>query len=134
MNNSELAIQKLAVICFLLIGVSHIAQPRAWAEFFIGLREKGTTGSFINAFIHFPLGALIVAFHNIWSGIPMILTLLGYGWMIKGFVYFVFPRYGLKVMGHVAVERAWEFVIAGAIMLALAGLFLFSLISRAPSG
>jgi hypothetical protein len=126
----EVAIEKLAVICFFLIGISHIVQPRAWAEFFIRLREKGTTGSFINAWIHFPLGALIVAFHNVWHGIPAVLTAMGYGWVIKGFIYFVFPGYGLKVMRRVSVERAWRFVVAGIVLVALGGLFLFSLISR----
>ena len=93
----EIAVEKFAVICFFLSGVSHIVQPRAWAEFFIRLREKGTTGSFINTWIHFPLGALIVAFHNVWCGIPAILTVLGYACVIKVYL-FRFPRYGLKVM------------------------------------
>jgi hypothetical protein len=126
----EVAIEKLAVICFFLIGISHIVQPRAWAEFFIQLRERGTTGSFINAWIHFPLGALIVAFHNVWHGIPAILTVLGYAWVLKGFIYFVFPGYGLKQMRRVSVERAWYFVVAGVVMVTLGGLLLFSLISR----
>jgi uncharacterized protein YjeT (DUF2065 family) len=126
----EIAVEKFAIICFFLIGISHIVQPRAWAEFFIRLREKGTTGSFINAWIHFPLGALIVAFHNVWHGIPAILTVLGYAWVIKGFVYFVFPRHGLKVMAQVRLERAWHFVLGGIVIVALGGLLLFSLISR----
>ena len=126
----EVAIEKLAVIFFFLIGISHIVQPRAWAEFFIRLREKGTTGSFINGWIHFPLGALIVAFHNVWHGVPAILTVLGYAWVIKGFIYFVFPQYGLKMMQRVSVERAWYFVVAGIVMATLGGLLLFSLISR----
>ena len=102
----EIAVEKFAVICFFLIGVSHIVQPRAWAEFFIRLRQKGTTGSFINAWIHFPLGALIVAFHNVWHGIPAILTVLGYAWVfVKSFIYFVFPRHGLKVMERVQPRK-----------------------------
>ena len=126
----EIAVEKFAVICFFLIGVSHIVQPRAWAEFFIRLREKGTTGSFINAWIHFPLGALIVAFHNVWHGIPSVLTVLGYAWVIKGFIYFVFPRYGLKALERVSLERAWYFVVGGIVIVALGGLLLFSLINR----
>jgi hypothetical protein len=126
----EIAVEKFAVICFFLIGVSHIVQPRAWAEFFVRLRETGTTGSFINAWISFPLGALIVAFHNVWHGIPAILTVLRYAWVIKGFIYFVFPRYGLKVMGRVRLEHAWEFVIVGMVLVALGGLLLVSLISK----
>jgi hypothetical protein len=126
----DIAVEKFAVICFFLIGVSHIVQPRAWAEFFIRLREKGTTGSFINAWIHFPLGALIVAFHNVWHGIPAVLTVLGYAWVIKGFIYFVFPRHGLKVMERVRLECAGHFFLGGILIVALGGLLLFSLISR----
>ena len=126
----EIAVEKFAVICFFLIGVSHIVQPRAWAEFFIHLREKGTTGSFINAWIHFPLGALIVAFHNVWQGIPAVLTVLGYAWVIKSFIYFVLPRHGLKVMERVSLEHAWYFVVGGIVIVVLGGLLLFSLIIR----
>jgi uncharacterized protein YjeT (DUF2065 family) len=126
----EVAIEKFAVICFFLIGISHIVQPQAWAEFFIRLREKGTTGSFINGWIHFPLGALVVAFHNIWHGIPAVLTVMGYAWVIKGFIYFVFPRQGLKMMQRVRLERAWYFVFGGIMIVAVGSLLLFSLISR----
>jgi hypothetical protein len=126
----EPAIEKLAIISLFVMGLSHIFQPRAWAQFFIDLTRKGETGSFINAFIHLPLGALIVAFHNVWHGIPMILTLMGYAWVLKSLIYFVFPKLGLKTMSHVSLERSWEFIAGGVIMIGIAGLLLFSLISR----
>lgn len=126
----EIAIEKLAVIFFVVIGLSHIVQPRAWAEFFVGLRNKGTTGSFINGWVHFPLGAVVVAFHNVWNGIPMVLTIMGWGWVLKGLIYFVFPRQGLKVLKNVSVERSWHFVVGGIAILLIAGLLSYSLISR----
>jgi len=55
----EIAIQRMAIVCFLIIGLSHIVQARAWAEFFIYLRGKGLIGVFIVAFIHLPMGVLI---------------------------------------------------------------------------
>jgi len=126
----EEAIEKLAVISFFLIGVSHIFQPRVWVNFFIGIREKGEVGAFINAFIHFPLGALIVAFHNVWHGIPMILTLMGYGLLVKGFINFVFPKIGLKTLEQVSLEKSWGFVAAGVLSVGISLLFLYSLLSR----
>lgn len=126
----EIAIQKLAIISFFVIGLSHIFQPRVWAQFFIDLRSKGEMGSFINAFIHFPLGALIVGFHNVWQGIPMILTFMGYGWVLKSFIYFVFPKRGLKTMARVSLERSWEFIAGGVILVGIGGLLLFSVISK----
>jgi uncharacterized protein YjeT (DUF2065 family) len=126
----ESAIQKLAIVSFFVIGLSHIVQPRIWAQFFIDIRSKGETGSFINAFIHFPVGALIVAFHNVWQGNPVILTLIGYGWVLKGLIYFVFPKAGLKIMSRVSLERSWEFVVAGVVLVGLGGLLMLSLIGK----
>jgi len=36
----ESSIQKLAVIAFFVIGLSHIIQPRVWAQFFIRCSDK----------------------------------------------------------------------------------------------
>ena len=126
----EEAVQKLAVVSFLIIGLSHIFQPLVWIKFFIAIRERGETGAFINGFIHFPLGALIVAFHNEWQGIPLILTLIGYGFILKGLICFCFPRLALKSLERVSLEKSWEFVAGGIILTALGGLFLYSLINK----
>jgi len=63
----------------LVIGLSHVAQPRAWVEFFVWLRGKGHAGVFVNGFLSLGFGSFIVAFHNVWNGLPVILTLLGWG-------------------------------------------------------
>ena len=126
----EEAIEKLAVISYFLIGLSHIFQPNVWVNFFIGIREKGEVGAFINAFVHFPLGAVIVAFHNVWHGIPMILTIIGYGLLLKGFINFVFPKFALKTLERVSHDKSWEFVAAGVFSVGIAFLFLYSLLTR----
>ena len=126
----EAAVEKLAIISFFLIGVSHIFQPKVWVDFFIVIRKKGEVGAFINAFIHFPLGALIVAFHNVWHGILLILTLLGYGLLVKGFINFVFPKFGLKTLERVSPEKSWEFVAAGVFSIGIAVLLFYSLLNR----
>jgi uncharacterized protein YjeT (DUF2065 family) len=126
----ELAITKLTIIFFFVTGLSHIFQPRVWAQFFIDMRSKGEVGSFLNALLHFPLGVLIVSFHNVWHGIPLVLTLMGWGLVLKGLIYFLFPRHGMKMLARVSIERAWEFVVAGFFSIAISGLLLFSLLSR----
>ena len=126
----EASIQKLAIVTFFVIGLSHIVQPRVWAQFFIDLREKGETGSFIVAFIHFPLGAVIAAGHNVWHGWPLVLTLIGYGLVLKSLVYFAFPKRGLKTLSRVSLEKSWEFVVAGVFSVGLSGLLTFILIRK----
>ena len=124
----ELAVTKLAIICFFVTGVSHIVQPRVWAQFFIDLHGKGEVGSFHNALLHFPLGVLIVSFHDVWHGLPVVLTLIGWGLVLKSFIYLVFPRYGLRVLARVSIERSWGFIVAGLFSVGISGLLLFSLL------
>jgi hypothetical protein len=126
----ELAVTKLAIICFFITGVSHIVQPRVWSQFFMSMRAKGEVGSFLNGLLHFPLGVVIVSFHDVWHGLPIVLTLIGWGLVLKSFIYFVLPRRGMKVLERVSVERSWEFVVAGVFSVGISGLLIFSLLRR----
>ena len=126
----ELAVTKLAIICLLITGVSHVVQPRVWARFFIDMHSRGEVGSFHNALLHFPLGVLIVSFHNVWHGLPIVLTLIGWGLVLKSFIYFTFPRHGLRILARVSMERSWELIIAGVFSLGLSALLIFSLLRR----
>ena len=118
----ERSVEVLAIILFGILGLSHILQPRAWADFFILLRGKGETGAFVDGFLNLPLGSVIVGFHNTWSGIPLVLTLVGWGLLIKGLIRFCASNQALRVMARVSPERSWEFQVAGAGLVALAGL------------
>lgn len=126
----ELAVTRLAVICFFVVGVSHIVQPRAWAQFFMDMHAKGKAGSLLNALLHFPLGLIVVSFHNVWSGLPVVLTLIGWGLVLKSFIYFVFPGYGLRMLAQVSMERSRGFIVAGLFSVGISGLLVFSLWRR----
>lgn len=121
----EIAVTRLAIICFFIIGVSHIVQSRVWVRFFMDLHRKGDVGSFLNALLHFPLGVLIVSFHNVWHGLPVVLTLIGWGLVLKSFFYFVFPQRGVKMLARVTMEKSWQFVVAGVFALGMSGLLVF---------
>ena len=123
----ERSIEVLAVILFVVIGLSHILQPKAWVEFFILLRCKGEAGAFADGFLNLSLGAVIVAFHRTWVGIPAVLTLVGWCLLIKGLIRFCAPKLALRMMGRVSVERAWEFQAAGAALVLLASLVGYGL-------
>ena len=124
-SGMETSVEKLAALFLLVTGMSHIFQPRVWVKFFIMLREKGEIGSFLNGFVHFPLGAFIVAFHNVWHGIPMIVTIIGWGLVIKSTLYFTWPKHGVRMLGTVKMERSWHFAVAGALSIALGGVILY---------
>jgi uncharacterized protein YjeT (DUF2065 family) len=126
----ETSVEKLVALCFLVTGLSHIFQPRVWVEFFIRLREKGEAGSLLNGLLHFPLGAFIVSFHNVWHGWPLLVTLIGWSLVIKSLIYLTYPKHGMRMLARISVERSWEFAVAGVFSLAISGLILLPLLSR----
>ena len=118
----EKSVEVLAIIWFGVLGLSHLLQPKAWVEFFILLRGKGEPGAFVDGFLNLPLAGVIIGFHHTWSGIPVALTLVGWGLLIKSLIRFCAPRLALRLMARVSVERSREFQVAGAGFLVLAGL------------
>jgi hypothetical protein len=126
----ETAVERLVAICILVTSLSHIIQPRAWAKFFIMLREQGKVGSILCGLLHFPLAVIVVAFHNIWHGLPIVVTILGWGLLLKSVLYMTYPAHGLRMLTRVSIERSWEFVVAGIMGVLLSGLILYFALSK----
>lgn len=123
----ERAIEIFAAINFLVIGLSHVFAHRAWAEFFTLLREQGRPGAFANGFLALFTGSFIVAFHNVWSWPGVLLTLIGYGMVLKAAIVFIRPDWGLKSMSRVGAERSKKLIIAGVLFILVSGLLGYSL-------
>jgi hypothetical protein len=94
----ERATQVFAAVSFLVIGLSHLAQPRAWVSFYQALAARGTTGAYLEGFLCLNFGAFVVAFHNVWEGPAIVLTLVGWAQVLKGLVRFVAPDLAVRAM------------------------------------
>jgi len=116
-------IERLTALVLIITSLSHIAAPREWARFFMAMRDRSAVPGFLNAYVHGPLGLLIVAFHWVWSWPQAVVTVIGCGLTSKAALYFLFPGLALKTMAHVSQESAWRFRVAGFGGLAL-GLFV----------
>ena len=125
----ERSVEVLAIILFGVAGLSHLLQPRGWVEFFILLRNNGKPGAFVDGLLNLPMAGGIIAFHNVWSGIPAVLTVVGWCLLFKSLLRLCVPQQGLRLMARVSVERAWESQAAGAGFLALAGLLAYGVYS-----
>lgn len=130
MSTMEQATQLFAAISFLVIGFSHLGQPRSWVAFYQALAARGAPGVFLEGFLLLNFGAFIVAFHNVWHGPDLVLTLIGWAQVLKGLVRFLAPQIALRAMLRVTLERAWYFQAGGVIALLVSG-FLFWLRFRA---
>jgi len=117
----EEAAQVFAAISFLVIGLSHLVQPKGWVAFYQALAARGTPGVFLEGFLLLSFGAVIVAFHNVWHGPAVVFTLVGWAQVLKGLGRFVAPEMGLRVMQRITPERAWYFRVGGVVALLLSG-------------
>ena len=127
----EHAVQIYAIINLTVIGISHVVRPRVWVDFFVLLRERGEAGVFAVALLNLVFGSIIVAFHNVWSGIPVVLTVLGWANVVKALIYFVFPAIGLHRFQFLSHERAKLIVVGGIFFLLLAGILGYHVWSTA---
>ena len=119
----ETGIERLTALAFIIIGISHVAAPRAWVRFFIDMRTKGEIAGILNAFVHLPLGLLILAFHPVWSGTGLLVTLIGCGLTLKGTINVLWPSLATWSMARVSEDKAWHFQVAGAASVAV-GVFI----------
>ncbi|MEM8783693.1 MAG: hypothetical protein AAGE65_12680 [Planctomycetota bacterium] len=111
-----------------VIGVSHIVRPRTWVALFRRLSDQGEAGVLVVALLSLGFGSIIVAFHNVWSGLPIVLTLLGWSQVMKAFVYFTWPAYGLQKLRFITEERANLLIVPGVVFLLIAALLLYGLV------
>ena len=123
----ERAIEIFAVVQLTVIGLSHIFFHRAWAEFFIWLTARGRAGAFANGFMSLAFGSIVVAFHQVWSGLPLVLTIVGVLSLVKAANCFLLPDLALRSMARVSLARSREFVGAGVVALAIAGITAYGL-------
>ena len=115
----EQATQVFAAVTLLVIGLSHLFQPKTWVAYFQALAAQGPSGAFIEGFLCLTFGGIIVGFHNVWQGPALVLTLVGWAQILKGLVRFVAPQFAVSVMARATPERAWFFRIGGVFALVL---------------
>ena len=66
-------------LTLVIIGLSHAAQPRLWAEFFSAMKRTGFAPLIIGMYT-LPTGLVILLGHNIWAwDWPVFVTIAGWG-------------------------------------------------------
>ena len=125
----ETSVQVFAMVNLLVVGLSHLTQPRAWVDFFVWLRERGNAGAFVNGFLSLGFGSIVVAFHDVWSGIPMILTIYGWALVLKALITFTLPGLARRSLQRVSPATTGKCVVAGALLVVFGGLLAYSLLT-----
>lgn len=113
------SIQLFVAINIFVIGTSHFLQPKIWIEFFEYLHRKGNVGNIFNAMLALGMGSIILSFHFIWTWPMVLVTCYGLAQCVKGFIYLVFPKVGLKSIGRINSSQL-KFRWVGLVMCILA--------------
>ncbi|MEL6822206.1 MAG: hypothetical protein AAFP70_10620 [Calditrichota bacterium] len=122
-------IQALMALPFLLMGISHIVQPKMWLDLFNYLHELGPAGVVMRTFaLELVPAVAIVTFHLIWSGPEVILTLYGCLLMLKITVSLLAPSIGLKSLAMADKKGDPGFIFAGIVLVALGILSIWCLL------
>ncbi len=87
----EHAVQLMAGMSFVLLGLSYLLRTADWIEWMAQLQGKGRRGSLSLGVLAVMFGSFVLAFHPVWQGVPLILTLLGVLALIKGSMMLYFP-------------------------------------------
>ena len=120
-------IQALLAIPFLLMGLSHIVQPRLWIDFFSYLHSLGPTGVILRTFaLELVPATGIITFHWVWSGIELALTIYGLLLMLKIAVSLFRPDVGVKSLAMANRPHNFHLYGAGTVLICLGLICLWS--------
>lgn len=108
-----------------IIGLSLLSRPAEWLAYVDRLHTQGTSASLIVGYLHLIIGTFIVGFHWKWTGLSLLLTLLGVKAIIEGVVYTLFPRAMLAMLGwYKPHHRPW-FRVVGVLTVVIGVLVLY---------
>jgi hypothetical protein len=101
---------------FLLVGLSHLLQPRLWVEFFELLRATGLAAAIIPMYT-LPVSLVLIVGHNVWVwDWPVVLTVAGWMMTLKCAIYLILPGAADRMLRKQMAKSPRSFQIVGAIM------------------
>src|SRR5262245_2854982 len=112
--------EQFVALSLLATGLSPALPPTRRAELVGGLLRRPYAALYIGVFT-LPLGLLVVLTHNVWVlGLPVVVTLLGWGWAFKGLLYLLWPRALERWRDAATGPRApRNYVLVGTLMAAV---------------
>lgn len=118
----SLILAKILGIYFLAIGLAFFLRPQRFKDMYQQIVNDqnalllGATAAIIG-------GAILISLHNIWIlGWPILITLLGWWSLIKGFVFLIYPE-GIRYFDFLK-DKSDMFYRSISLAYALFGLFL----------
>ncbi len=97
----ENGILTFAAPALVLVGLSQIYITDQWQRYYHWLSDLGAPGVRLNGLISLAIGSPIVIYHNVWSGPPILLTLMGWLFLSESALCLFAPGAGLAGLAEV---------------------------------
>ena len=127
-TDPQSAVQFVIMVSCIVMGLSHMLQPRMWADYFTDLHAQGARGVIARTFtLELWAVLLIVTLHQVWTWPGVVVTMYGYLLGAKIVLSVLAPQIGLRSM-RMAAGGDHRFVLGGVMLLgvgAAAGAALF---------
>ncbi len=107
-----------------IIGLSLIFRPAEWLSYLKHIRMQGASASLIIGYLHLIMGTFIVGFHWMWTGLPLLLTLVGIKAIIEGITYTLWPNFLITMLAWYEPHYRTWFRTGGIITIIIGLLFL----------
>lgn len=115
----EQGIQLIISICFLVIGSSMFMRANDWVLWVKHAETQGRVASLIFGTLNLLLGSVIIAFHEVWNGIFIIVTILGFLLCFRGIILLLWPNCLLFIIKKFSRNLNGIIKIAGLAMFAI---------------
>lgn len=103
--------------------ISYMLHPGLWHMWLSRIEQDGRLSSLRIGGLNLMIGSFIVAFHPIWTGIPVILSVIGAIALAKGIIYLLFPQWLPAKLSYV-VQRPGSLLRITGLFLAIFGFLL----------
>ncbi len=123
----EQAVEIMTGISLLAVGLSYLLRAKDWVIWLDAVRGQGRRASLSLGGMCILIGSFIAGFHWVWNGVAMIVTITGVIFLIKGFVYMLFPGWLPAKITMLIPHCQGLLRVSGIMLIALALFVLYPL-------
>lgn len=120
-------IELMVAIGFLVMGLSMLFRTSDWQAWILHLQAQGHNTSLVLGSINLLLGSFIVAFHWVWEGVAMIVTIFGILFLCRSVVLLFCPAFLPKMLKKLAPRMDGLIMLSGLVITAVAVVLFYDL-------
>ncbi|MCK5611529.1 hypothetical protein KAR91_57190 [Candidatus Pacearchaeota archaeon] len=116
---TSIFIAKLFAVVYLFIGLGMLMSSKHYKNMLLEMM-KDSSMFYFGGILATIAGFLIVNAHNVWTGWPILISVIGWLALLKGFMLLVFPEH-FKFWGK--LFKKWNMSTLGVFVIAMGFLF-----------